>query len=320
MDLVNGITGYEALRKQAAETFVSWVTNPPAPSVQYGPVSPTVDMNDAYYNPYGHPSNSTVYTDVWGQAYYGTLTGRLVDQGGNPIAGAAVHAVGWVGVDNPFLPNPSPTMYTHSGYTDDNGEFEIRAYDPAPGNPLNPNVPGEVLDKIIWDIKFGAYATAWMKKGYVGEDNAFYPFLPGATHALQSLVSQVDQVVEYAVVWSNETQNFEALASLSFENEVVGGRSDMKARYAVHWGQEFRALTGCEVHAHTAPVVFTCEDIASVNLRSTSVSFVQGPPTSFVEQDKEIELGVHTTASPPSIRIKPTWRSLRHPNRSRGLG
>lgn len=265
-----GTTGWEASRKQAAQTLADWATNPPA-YAPLGPVPTTLDMNDRYFNQYMHPPNNITYDNpnVPGSPnQYGTLNGRVVDAAtGEPIAGAVVHANNSTRhtVNPDFTINAFIRAYVT--YTDDDGWFSLRALDDIPGSGLNNGNPDDLTQTYDWtvqDIKIAGHATEQVQ--------ANWHFQQNATYEANTLQPRIDRVLENVQIPQGSADHFNALASLTAFDMLIEGTSDLKARYEVHLTAEFHAAQGSETHIYTEPVFFTCDEVYDADIKSASSS------------------------------------------------
>ena len=305
-DPAPGQTGWEGSRKLVATTFADYAANPPAPAPM-DPVPAALDMNDRYFTPYLHPVNNTTWagqgaTTPWN---YGTLTGRVVNQNGNPIAGAVLMGGAFV---SPGILANDPTddvYYNYYTYTDDDGYFEIRGKDPFPLEPMNPDEdPGYTKDGTIQTLEVGAYACSHTGSGWAGEPGND-AFQPNRTYVLNSLQYRFDPVLDGVIVWSGETEDFSGISTLTVGDVVIGGTSELKARYEVHLTPGFEAVAGSECHIYTTPLNLSCEEISDAELRSmeqtgqgsSSMHSTQHTP----KEQEEVELNFHFKE--PALRM-----------------
>lgn len=309
MDMANGISGYEAYRKDAALTFANYAVNPPTASpTAFGPVSPTVDMSDPYYNPYDHPENNST-TNFSGTLYYGTLTGHVQDQSTSmPIAGVVVKGTcivdGIYNVDGTFN-----EMY-HSTYsfTDDNGEFILRGFDTAPGEDHKGTPTNSTRDRCIMDLKIGTYGAGWTQ---YGDWDGSTPILQNQTYPLHSAFSSIDRVLDGVNVGLTEEQNYEATASLTAKHFTVegdgstqGGTSVLKATYEDHLLPGFHAQKGSEVHVYTESVLMDCGAVEAGNLRRM-FPVDDGASTPVGKPQRSIGLVLHPDPEVEEFQISP---------------
>lgn len=299
-----GTTGWESHRKLAAQTLADWVAQPP-PHAPLPPVPPAVDMNDRYYNPFMHPPNSTLYPNAQAPTQYGTLTGQVVDQDGAPVPGAVIRGHSYshatVNEDGQLVRE----MYAYYTYTDGNGWFEMRAYDPEPGLSSDPDDEMGIIDRTVEDMKIGAHAGQWL--------HVQPPFQQHATYELRSMQDQVDRLLDGITVPAAASEYFGAYATLTAHNVLVEGQAELVARYEVNLLPGFHAKVGSNMHAYTAPVFVECDDIASVDLRSltASVPVPNSPPAAKQPPERELEIAFHT----PS----PHWDVELFPNPTMGM-
>ncbi len=301
-----GQTGWEASRKLAAGTFADYAANPPAPAPM-DPVPPALDMSDRYFNPYLHPVNNVTWTGQGGTTpwNYGTLTGRVVDQFGEPIAGAVL--MGGAFVSPGFLINSvdDDVYYNYYTFTDDDGYFEIRGKDPIPEQQMDSpeSDPNNLKDRTIQTLEVGAYACSHTGSGWAGEPGND-AFQPNRTYVLNSLQYRFDPVLDGVVVWSGETEDFTGISTLTAQDVVIGGNTEMKARYEVHLKPGFDATSGSECHIYTTPLNLSCEEISDAQLRSVEQSeeSTSGSRSSTRTEKKELPLDFHFAA--PSVQLQ----------------
>jgi len=267
-----GLTdGYESagLRKLAAEKFVYYKDNPPAlpANADFGPVSATVDMNELFYNPYNHPVNNTVVTNQWGNSYYGTINGSVVDQFGNSIKNSIVRATSVVGADI----NQDPVFYSHYTYTDEFGNFELRTFD---HDDLSNGHNDPAWDNIIEHLEIGSFGSSYKIYGWEPPYNIA---LNNDVHTLNSLQFQFDNTIDNVFVPIGNQQDFKGLSTLTAAGVVIdgnftsGGSSEFKARYEVAMKPGFHARQGSEVHIYNEPLFVDCADIESLGFRQGEV-------------------------------------------------
>lgn len=280
-DLLNGYQNTSVqLRKLAAEKFLYYKNNPPTmPSnPDYGPISPTVNMGDPFYNPYDHPFNNTVFNN-----HYGTLTGYVKDQYGQPVINAIVKGTSYVSVNN-----GDPVMYGYYTFTDQIGYFELRAYD---YDNLSSPYPNYHQDWTIDDLKIAAYGSEMVQRGWYGG-----PISAFSNYTINSLQYQYDLVIDGVTVPIGITQNFKGISSLTALNVTVagngtqGGVSDFVAGNEVHLKPGFNAEWGSEVHLFTEPVFVDCDDISTLGFRqgNSSTSTAVSIKDDIVEKAVEI--------------------------------
>jgi hypothetical protein len=310
LDVANGISGYESCRKQAAWTFADYAVNPPTSSATaFGPVSPTVDMSEPYYNPFDHPVNMTsvLYN---GRTYYGTLTGHVQDLNGVPVVGAVVKGTCIV-ARVIYGPDDWDEVYhTTYTYTDGNGDFTLRGYDTTPGtNPSDIGTAGNPeRDECIMDLKIGTYGAGWVQ---FGEWDGSTPIVQNDTYVIHSLAPLIDAVVDGVTVGLADEQNFQATASLTAQHLVVegdggnqGGTSDLKATYDVHLQPGFHAQQGAEVHVYTTPVFMECEDVLAGNLRMMK-PVDEGTPPDQTKPKRSFDLVFHPDVAQEELQVMP---------------
>lgn len=297
----NGITGYELRRKLSAQTFADWTISPPAPITLTEPSS-SVDMNDRYYNPYLHPVNNIFYPDATSPTNYGTLTGQVEDQNGNPIVGAVLKAGTYVDWPDPSNVH-SRVLYSYYGYGDDGGNFEIRAKDPLPGinNLGNPNHPngdafGLLKDQIIENLDIAAYGSAWVSTGWSGGT-----FQPNQTYELNSVSFGEDMVLDDIVVPAGISESYAGLASLTAFDVVVVGTADITAREEVDLKPEFHAMFNSETHVYLNPL---CAVIETTDLRSLPADLTPVETHRDVAS-KEVTLDFHLSGAHVSVEVYP---------------
>lgn len=302
-------SGWVPSRKTAAITLVDWASNPP-PTQQLDPVPDALDMNDRYFNPFLHPENTGIVWTEDGNSYHGTLTGQVVDQFGNPIAGAIVKGDGYVGrvVSGDFT--SSPKHYSHSTYTDEQGYFELRGCDPLPFNPLEDPLfdPSQLKDRTINSFRMGAYASSWTIRGVEwGPPDIFHPFNPNEVYQLNSVKDQFDVIINDIHIEPGSSEDYKGLASLTALDVLVDGNSEMKARYEVNWKPGFHASVGSDVHAFTTPLFVECSDVSSNDLRHrpTSIGSTISQAAPFEKQEASIELVFHPNMNRTSVTVFP---------------
>ncbi len=144
----------------------------------------------------------------------------------------------------------------------------------------------------------------WWSEGRWGD-----AFQPDRTYVLNSLQYRFDPVLDGVVVWSGETEDFSGISTLSAEDVVIGGTTELKARYEVHLKPGFEAVTGSECHIYTTPLHLTCEDISDAELRSMEQS---GQPNSstpgtprMIKVEEAVELNFHFKESALRIDVFP---------------
>ena len=268
-DYANGISGYEAYRKDAADLFASWVANPPpvAPP-SFGPASPTVDMNELFYNPYQFPENTTVVA-----GHYGTLTGQVVDEEtGMPVQDVIVQgitAVGWT----TFPEDPNHQVIVYQGSltcTDENGHFELRIWDTDQSIGHTVPLPQADKDKTLDDVKIGTYAASQLQFGNWDDSPAQQST---GTYALKNYRGRYDLVTDEAVIGDGEVRVFAGAATATAQDMEIqaGAQVDLKATYEVAMHSEFHAGTGSGFHAFIEPVGIPCSDIANDQFKMAAI-------------------------------------------------
>jgi hypothetical protein len=306
---VPGTTGYEHLRKDAAETLVAWAIDPP-PVATYEPPA-QLDMSHRYYNPYMHPVNTgTVWIDFNDKEYYGTLTGRVVDQFGTPVPGAAVKGYSEVGMIEPQPGDFEVIIYGNFTFSDDAGYFELRAYDPLPNNPGGSDM-SEVFDRSLLTLTIGAHESSWQLIGWDAIAQVWTAHQEYAEYELNSIQYRNELELDDIVVWDNETERYEALNSIIAHDVVVIGNVEMQARYSVDLKPGFHAIQGAEFHAYAKPLELDCADLTTVNLKAATgaTSTTSVPPS--VTHLKPLELDLDFHFERPSVHVSV------HPNPSR---
>ncbi|MBK6410530.1 MAG: T9SS type A sorting domain-containing protein [Flavobacteriales bacterium] len=293
-----GQTGWEGSRKLVAATFAAYAANPPAPAPM-APVPAALDMNDRYFNPYMHPVNNTTHADEGSTPWtFGTLTGQVVNQTSEGIAGAVLLGGAIVAPAKPLQNRPNPIYYNYYTYTDDDGYFEIRGKDPLPS--LNERAeslltdPGNTKDGTIQTLEVGAYASQWTGSGWAGEDGSD-AFEANHTYILNSLQYRYDVVLDNIVIPSGTTEDHSGLSTLTAEDVTIAGSSELKARYEVHLKPGFHATTSSECHIYTVPLNLTCDEISGAQL--FSVQQTQGGASGYRSptntEKKEVPLDFH---------------------------
>jgi len=306
MDMANGISGYEPFRKQAAWTFASYVQNPPPPSTSiFGPASPTVDMSDRHYNPYYHPTNNVVWPES-GSNFYGTVSGHVQDEQGNPLKHVAVKGTSIVAyIEDPPPSNDGTEVYNgYSTFTDQNGNFEIRGFDTDPTDASIANQLTSDRDYAIIDLKIGSYGTEYQQFGFW--DGATFGMEQIHTYQMHTFAERIDIVLDGIVITPPNQEYYEALVSLTANSVVVSGGADLKATYAVDLHDGFHATNGSEVHVYTEPLFITCSDIPFEGiLHSAPTSNSVGSGTTKSRNEQFIDLALHAATRPPILSVFP---------------
>lgn len=159
-------------------------------------------------------------------------------------------------------------------------------------------------DGTIQTLEVGAYASQWTGSGWAGEPGSD-AFQANRTYILNSLQYRYDVVLDGVVVWSGETEDFSGISTLTAQDVVIGGTSELKARYEVHLTPGFEAVAGSECHIYTTPLNLSCEDISDAQLRSAEQS--QGgesasrPRSTTRIGKKEVPLDFHFAE--PSVQL-----------------
>lgn len=289
-----GLTGWEQHRKLAAQTFADWTTSPP-PAAPLAPAPSTLDMDDRYFNPFLHPPNAF---EVVNPSAYGTMTGHVQDQFGNPIAGAVIDASAIVGIDV----NDDLILHRVITYTDDNGDFEIRGFDTQPDNFGVPGAANENQDRVLHSLDIGAYGCSWRKFGWWGGE----PFVQNGVYELNSVQYRMDPVIEDVTIALTDQQDHQGVASLTARNVDVQGSLELSARYEVHLEPGFHAALGSSGHFFTEPVFLECDEVGAADLRSASIA----PLTSIIEDggvadEQSIDLDFHGGTESVRLSITP---------------
>jgi len=308
MDMANGISGYEPFRKQAAWTFASYAQNaPPSSTSNFGPASPTLDMNDQFYNASNHPPNTVVWPEN-GSDFYGTVTGHVQDEDGNPMQHVAVKGTSIVALTEATMTDPATEHYNgYSTFTDQNGNFEIRGFDSDNSDSSIPNYPLNYSprDFAIIDLKIGSYATAHQQFGFW--DGVPYDIPQNGTYELITLANKFDVILDGILIGPPDQESYEALVSLTANNVVVsGGGAALKATHEVDLHNGFHAASGSEVHVYTDFVSIACSDITDAGFMITPTpnnSTTSGTTKSRNEQF--IDLSLHSKKGTPVRRVFP---------------
>lgn len=289
------------LRKQGAQTFADWKTSPPAPSAPYV-VPSTLDMNEVFFNPFGHPVNSTVIGGL-----FGTITGHVEDQFGDPLVHAVLNCSSWVG----DMGTPTPDddiLYGYHAYTDDNGDFEVRAYDIAPTDDYYDAAPTK--DRTVGVLKISSYGCGWHHYGlWPGSEGSI---ASDGTYVLHSMEREFDRTVDDEVVAIGTTEDFQAFATLTAIDLTIdgdhvsdGGQTEMVARYEVNLRPGFDAVEGSTVHIYTAPLSPDCSDIDAADLRSTTTATSMLQLASSASQERYIQLDFHASSVEFQVNVFP---------------
>ena len=285
-------SGWTPLRKQVAQTFINYSINPPNYSGSYGPSSPVFDPNDHYYNPYLFPVNNTYIKDSKGVEHFGKVTGTVKDQFGNPIRGAVILGAwidGKIGTED--------HLGTNITFTDNNGYFEIYAYDTDPGTTSYPDNP--LLDKTFSDIKVYAFGSVLdIERGWSSP-----PIQTHENFVLPSLQTKFDNLLTASIqVPIGSTQNFQGystLTTLTFkvdgDNAFSGGHSELVARNEITLSPGFDAIRGSEVRVYNTPLAIDCNDISSLNELPK--------PTDITTPDEKKSSGFFTVYPNPTMGI-----------------
>lgn len=305
-DYANGISGYEAYRKEAADLFASWVTDPPpvAPPA-FGPASPTVDMSEVFYNPYAFPVNTMVYN-----GHYGTVTGQVVDQGtGAPMKDVIVEGITVVGwKTDADHTDPYIVYQGTSTCTDVNGHFELRIWDTDNGFPPGHNNPYQpAADMTLDDVKIGTYGGSQLQFGTWDESPAQQPT---GTYSMKNYRGRYDLVTDEAVIGDGEVRVYAGVATATAQDMEVqaGAQVDLKATYEVAMHAEFHAGAGSEFHAYIEPVDIPCADIANDQFKMIAI---QDTGTALGPEPKFITLRTSGSSNRVGISV--------HPNPNAGL-
>ncbi len=146
-----------------------------------------------------------------------------------------------------------------------------------------------------------AVGAWWWSEGRWGD-----AFQPDRTYVLNSLKYRFDPVLDGVVVWSGETEDFSGISTLTAGDVIIGGTTELKARYEVHLTPGFEAVAGSECHIYTTPFNLSCEDVSDAELRSmeqtgqgnsSSHSTLRAPEV----KEKEVYLNFHF--SEPTLRM-----------------
>jgi hypothetical protein len=308
---VPGTTGYEHLRKDAAETLVAWAIAPPPAAIYQPPAQ--LDMAHRYYNPYLHPVNTgTVWTDQNDKEYYGTLAGRVVDQFGSPVPGAAIKGYSFVGRTSPQT-GSKRIEYGYFTFSDEEGEFELRAFDAMPGSyGLSFWQDSEQRsDRIIQTLTIGAHGSSWKVMGWDHIAQVWTPHSEYAEYQLNSIRYRNDLNLDDIVIYGEETARFEALNSIMAHDVFVFGNVEMQARYNVALRPGFKAGDGAQFHAYVEPVELDCTDLTTVSLKTAngSTSTASSSASATHTDPLEMDLNFHSDRPETYVNI--------HPNPSR---
>lgn len=308
---VPGTTGYEHLRKDAAETLVAWAIAPP-PATTYEPPA-QLDMAHRYYNPYMHPVNTgTVWTDFNDNEYYGTLAGRVIDQFGNPIPGAAVKGYSFIGRE-PIDEGGERIEYGNFSFSDNDGYFEMRAFDAMPGSygSSAEDDPEQLSDRIFQTLTIGAHGSSWKVIGWDHIAQVWTPHQEYAQYELNSIRYRNELELDDIIVWDNETERYEALNSIIAHDVVVIGNVEMQARNWVNLKPGFHAVQESEFHAYAEPVELDCADLTTVNLKIAKGTTSTASASASVTRLGPLELDLDFHFDRPSMHVSV------HPNPSR---
>ncbi len=274
----DSVTGYEGLRKLAAQKFIEYKTNPPAISPpDYGPLSPIMNMADPYYNPFNHPieNNAEVNDPQFpDKLYYGSITGIVRDQLEQPVVGAIVCGGSWVGDDpdeynDTLKPEDLHTLYMYRTFTDSKGEFKLSANDYLPNSTGNvfQGIPHPELDSVIQYFTILAYgANESDETQYICH---WYPVLKkDDVYHLNTLQSKIDVEIKDINIPIGQVRDFKGYSTLTATTVLVdgdsistGGNSEIKATNEVTLKNGFWAIKGSEVNIFNVPVPIDCDDL-----------------------------------------------------------
>jgi hypothetical protein len=295
-DLLNGYeNGTKHLRKLAAQALVNYKGNPPpVQQPDYGPITQVFDINDSYYNPYNHPVNNSVYYNSFlNRDEYGTVSGKVVDQYGNPIIGAIILGASMIGID-PLLAHTSNTEYVYHTFSDINGDFTLRAYDYLATNG-NPD-PQE--DKVIVDLKVSAYGSEWVERGWVGGQIKQYEI-----YTLQSLQYKIDNIVTNKTIYFGSGEDFTGYSTISAYNDDIMGSSNFSARNSIDLKSNFFAKLKSDVHFYIDPLQINCNDIQNLGLKCNKTEILNSGTNS--ESEKEVEINFFDNVQNYSLTLFP---------------
>lgn len=302
---VPGTTGYETMRKTAAQTLVTWASGG-VPSGSYE-VPSLLNMDHRYYNPPLIPYSNAVSYDGNGNVYHGTLAGRVLDQFGQPIPGTVVKGMSYAG-KLPILGGViQDVIFGNYTFTDEQGYFELRTYDPLPNNPFVAGDWDEANDRTIQKAELGAHSSSHIILGWDAASQVYTPFQTVGQYELHSMRHREELEMDNVVVGLGEVEAYTALNSIAAHDVLVAGSVDMHARYSVQWQPGFHAAAGSLVHAHLEPVFWECAAIAQADLKSAPPQPHGVPPhhPNAKVPDREIGLDFHFEPSEPQVTIRP---------------
>lgn len=289
--LGNLYTGYSGSRKSAANTFISYFSNPPSPSYDFGPATPVFNKDDDYYNPYRVNEPSNPYYDVGDKRYLREVIGHVYDENGRPIQGAIVKACCITGkkiVVKERYSNGAPKVtetvadvFGNYTFTDVDGKFEIYGRDNKPGNEYLQKGHEDInRDETIENIKIYAYGSNSIEVSLWTGDVIQHE----ANYTLKSLQFEFERTYSNINVGLGTTRNLHAYSILNVNGMTINGTSEISARDLIVLGPTFRAFSGSNTRIFNNN---DCNDIYS--LENTDTPLVKTKSLSENEIHNEIE-------------------------------
>jgi len=173
------------------------------------------------------------------------ISGSIYDSNGNPVKDAYVKALNWLNYD--FISHKFNQSWIYT-FSDDTGHFEVI--------PYNSYTLGD--DRVIC-IEGSAIGSETFKKGQEGPwtnytmNNADVnsPIILNKSDFQSSIV--ISENVAFGI-----TKNFKGGMSLTIDNCIISGHSDLTARNEINVNSEFLADENSEIHIYPSETFPDC--------------------------------------------------------------
>lgn len=244
-------------------------------------------MPDNYYNPFGGDSQTNY-----------TITGKIVDQIGNPIKDAVLMARNNWG-DTVV---PDSLKFTIFTFSRENGTFQLTApiYHITVTNPLD----------TANSIDYSKFLMLEYTAPAASKDKIFAWALPNGNGGnignltLQRRANIFDKKVENLVINSgNSPIEITARNKLTLQNVTVEstGIADFHASDMVELLPGFEAAEGSFVDIYIAPVGFNCDSLTNLSYKTDETRFYKTDETN----ETPSEIIVHYTLERPKLKVQP---------------